>query len=88
MVSAAVMKAWCPRNPHAAAPSDWTVAVDDVLTTRLRSCTVCGHTPEVLDIEVRRVGRLVLAVAKCLSCRNRDPAGQALEALLEARYGH
>jgi hypothetical protein len=66
---------------------DWTVPLDDILCTRLRSCTVCGRRADVLDVEVRRVGALALATTRCLRCRNADAAGETLAALLETRYG-
>jgi hypothetical protein len=66
---------------------DWTVPVDDAICARLRSCVLCGQQPEVLDIQVQPVGALVLAVARCLRCRNADPTGGTLTVFLAQRYG-
>jgi hypothetical protein len=74
-----------PSGPQV--PADWLVAIDDAICARLRACTVCGRRADVLDLELRRVGRLAIATARCRRCRDADPTGQALTALLAQRYG-
>jgi hypothetical protein len=61
-----------------------TVAVDGELTARHRTCLLCGRRPDVLEVQWRVVGGLVVSSATCLHCR-KDEA--VVRAVLEARYG-
>ena len=66
--------------------SDWTVAVDDGLTQRLRHCTTCGKRL-VTHWGLCGIGPLAIAYVLCRACRERDPHLRQIEAFLDARYG-
>jgi hypothetical protein len=67
--------------------ADRTVAVDDLLTQRCRTCVACGRRPEHLDFAFIIVNGLVLLTARCVLCRKDDPNMERLLARLEQRYG-
>ncbi len=66
---------------------DWLVALDDWLTARLRRCTQCGRQDGEGAYAIVEHPPLSLAVLICARCQSRDPHRQALEALLQHRYG-
>jgi hypothetical protein len=75
-----------------ALPVDWTIAMDDLLTERLRCCTYCGGGAHQLNwagiAVLRNTARtLVLAYVLCRACRTADPTDGQVIAHLERRYG-
>jgi hypothetical protein len=66
----------------------WDVALDDVLTERLRACTDCGRPVERrMWFCVFETATAAIATLRCSRCRMADPDGRALQARLSHRYG-
>ena len=66
---------------------DDLVGEDDVLTTRLRACILCGARHGPLDQTLVAVVGLCLATTRCLPCARQDPHLTTLQAFLVQRYG-
>jgi hypothetical protein len=63
---------------------DWTVATDDLLVSRLRTCTGCGEKrPGTVSLGIYP-GRPAVAYLLCARCAHTDR--RAMEGLLAARY--
>ena len=65
---------------------DWTIATDDLVCERWRTCALCG-APHVRWADVHTVGALALAAVLCARCHQADPPRTRLAALLHQRYG-
>jgi hypothetical protein len=66
--------------------NDWLVPMDDILTGRLRMCTLCGRRAEGRWVDVAMIGTLAIGYVICDRCRASDPKHEALIALMEQRY--
>ena len=67
---------------------DWLTALDDGLTGRLRRCTLCGGSEGRTGWwDIMQYEGLAIAVIVCDRCRASDPEREALDALLQSRYG-
>jgi hypothetical protein len=77
------------RHPGSTRPhrTDGVVAEDDLLTTRLRCCTIGGRRPGILEQALVSVDDLAVATVRCLRCRDNDPQMTSLPAFLVQRYG-
>jgi hypothetical protein len=68
--------------------SEWTTALDDVLTERWRRCTVCGRELTTgIRFSIWDTGTAALACLLCARCRQVDPTGQSIAQVMQHRYG-
>ena len=66
---------------------DWLCALDDALTGRLVTCTVCGQRLGSHGWSaIVQIGTLSVSTMRCLNCYAADPAGVRQQALLTRRY--
>ena len=76
--------------PEPSAPRDWLVALDDLLTQRMRHCGLCGAMcgaqiyVGIWDLTSRRSVAYIL----CLTCQRQPDWEATLRDRLAARYGH
>ena len=65
---------------------DWLVAIDDGLCERLHYCTRCGRRG-VHWFHIWEGTALAIGTALCVRCRAADPKYDALEIVMQQRYG-
>ena len=65
------------------------MALDDAFTARLRYCTVCGRraTAVYFDIWVSSVLQQAIGTGVCRACHATPAWRQAVDAVMQQRYG-
>ena len=63
---------------------DWTIAFDDVLCLRFRTCMVCAQQADRVELW-SGVDDEAMAIALCWQCLGRDVGGKRRGALVEAQ---
>ena len=68
---------------------DWLVANDDAFTARLTHCTVCGRRVREIYFDIWAPAALqrAVGVAVCLPCHATPAWRQAVETVMQRRYG-